>query len=76
MIDLKSGSGHAMLESACGNWLLKVLRVLGCSRLQANGLPSRGPRSLGHGQHEKSESLRLRPPHGEDPQVAGLLMLE
>ena len=34
---LKSGSGHASLESAYGNWLLKVFRVLICSRLQANG---------------------------------------
>ena len=25
------------LESTYGSWLLKVLRVLGCSRLQANG---------------------------------------
>ena len=33
---LKSGSGHAFARSAYGNWLLKVFRVLVCSRLQAN----------------------------------------
>ena len=39
---LKSGSGHASLESTYGNPLLKVFRVLVCSRLQAIGVLLQG----------------------------------
>ena len=47
---LKSGS-RRFAESAYGNWLLKVFRVLICSRLQANGALLQGRHSLGRDQH-------------------------
>ena len=48
------------LESAYGDSLLKVFRVLICSRLQANRALLQGRHSLGRALPLRNESSRLR----------------